>query len=203
MCITQLPENIYIYMVVIFCSLVLPLLQVLPIPIIFGLSASIYKYVWGQKDTFKLSIILTSAFVLFLICLNITLLTHWVWDTAAILQSTISKAFSWMKFFIFWFIFQWSLFLSVQLTINQHWFRYWLGTKQVTMHNLNPWWSSLLMHVWITQPQWVNSLRPSDAIWRHRSGSTLAQVMVCCLTAPSHYLNQCWLVISEVQWHSY
>ena len=37
----------------------------------------------------------------------------------------------------------------------------------------------------------LNSLRPSDAIWRHRSGSTLAQVMVCCLTAPSHYLNQC------------
>ena len=35
----------------------------------------------------------------------------------------------------------------------------------------------------------VNSLRPIDAIWRHRSGSTLAQVMACCLTAPSHYLN--------------
>ena len=48
----------------------------------------------------------------------------------------------------------------------------------------------------------VNSLSPSDAIWRQRSGSTLAQVMACCLTAPSHYLNQCSLTISEVQWHS-
>ena len=48
-----------------------------------------------------------------------------------------------------------------------------------------------------------NSLGPSDAIWRQRSGSTLAQVMACCLMAPSHYLNQCWLIISEVQWHSY
>ena len=38
--------------------------------------------------------------------------------------------------------------------------------------------------------------------WRHRSGSTLAQVMACCLTAPSHYLNQCWLIISEIQLHS-
>ena len=47
-----------------------------------------------------------------------------------------------------------------------------------------------------------NSLRPSDAIWWHRSGSTLAQVMACCLTAPSHYLNQCWLIISKVLWHS-
>ena len=46
--------------------------------------------------------------------------------------------------------------------------------------------------------EWVNSLWPSDAIWRKRSGSTLAQVMDCCLTAPSHYLNQCWLIISKV-----
>ena len=35
-----------------------------------------------------------------------------------------------------------------------------------------------------------------------RSRSMLAQVMACCLTAPSHYLNQCWLSISKVQWHS-
>ena len=47
--------------------------------------------------------------------------------------------------------------------------------------------------------QRVNSLWPSDAIWWQRSGSTLAQVMTCCLMAPSHYLNQCWLVmISKV-----
>ena len=45
---------------------------------------------------------------------------------------------------------------------------------------------------------WVNSLSPNDAIWRHRSGSTLAQVIACCLTAPSHYLNQCWDIISKV-----
>ena len=41
-----------------------------------------------------------------------------------------------------------------------------------------------------------NSLWPSDAIWRHKSGSTLAQEMACCLTAPSHYLNHCWLISS-------
>ena len=39
----------------------------------------------------------------------------------------------------------------------------------------------------------LNTLWPSDVIWRYRTGSTLAQVMACCLTAPSHYLNQCWL----------
>ena len=47
----------------------------------------------------------------------------------------------------------------------------------------------------------LNSLWPSDAIWRQGSRSTLAQVMACCLTSPSHYLNQCWLIISKVQWH--
>ena len=26
--------------------------------------------------------------------------------------------------------------------------------------------------------------------------------MACCLTAPSSYLNQCWLIISKVEWHS-
>ena len=35
----------------------------------------------------------------------------------------------------------------------------------------------------------VNSLWHSDAIWQHRSGSTLAQVLACCVMAPSHYLN--------------
>ena len=25
--------------------------------------------------------------------------------------------------------------------------------------------------------------------------------MACCLTAPSHYLNQCWLIIKGVLWH--
>ena len=48
----------------------------------------------------------------------------------------------------------------------------------------------------------VNSLWPSDAIRRQGTESTLAQVMACCLTAPSHYLHQCWLIISKVLWHS-
>ena len=64
------------------------------------------------------------------------------------------------------------------------------------------WWPSLAPYMNGTSIWWVNSLWPSDAIWRHRSMSTLAQVMACCLTAPSHYLNQCWLMIREVLWHS-
>ena len=43
--------------------------------------------------------------------------------------------------------------------------------------------------------QWFNSLLPRDAIWQHWFGSTSTMdlVMACCLTAPSHYPNQCWL----------
>ena len=42
----------------------------------------------------------------------------------------------------------------------------------------------------------------NNAIWWHRTRSTLPQVTACCLTAPSRYLNQCWLNISEVQWQA-
>ena len=48
----------------------------------------------------------------------------------------------------------------------------------------------------------IDSLWPSDAKWWQRHVSTLAQVMVCFLMAPSHYLSQCWLIISKVQWQS-
>ena len=47
----------------------------------------------------------------------------------------------------------------------------------------------------LSQSQCVNSLWPRDAIWRHGSRSTLDQAMAWCLSAPSHYLNQCSLII--------
>ena len=47
-------------------------------------------------------------------------------------------------------------------------------------------------------PQWVNSLWPSDPAWQQRSGSSKAQIMACCLMAPSHYRNQ-YRLISKVQ----
>ena len=75
----------------------------------------------------------------------------------------------------------------------QHWYaNKWMGNQAVDTHN-----KALQLTVAL-----FNSLWPSDAIWQHRSGSTLAQIMACCLTAPSHYLNQCWLIISKVYRHS-
>ena len=55
--------------------------------------------------------------------------------------------------------------------------------------------TNIFLCLWPFCPRFrVNSLWSSDAIWRHETGSTLAQVMACCLAAPSHYLNQCWLI---------
>ena len=49
---------------------------------------------------------------------------------------------------------------------------------------------------WDTNQMPFNSFWPSDNIWWHRSGSTSVRVMVCCLTAPSHYLNVDFPLIS-------
>ena len=51
-----------------------------------------------------------------------------------------------------------------------------------------------------TGPVRVNSPQTSETLWGHKSGSTFDLVMVCCLTTSSHYMNQCWLVISELLW---
>ena len=61
---------------------------------------------------------------------------------------------------------------------------------------------STLHKVYQLPGYYLNSLGSGDAIWPQRSGSTLAQAMACCLRAPNHYLNQCWLIISKVEWHS-
>ena len=89
-----------------------------------------------------------------------------------------------------------------------------LGANQATSHYLNLWWlvyvsiglneSRVSTIAIISLVDWglmINSLWPNDSTWQHRCRLPLAQVMACCLTAPSHYLNQCWLVISEALWH--
>ena len=71
----------------------------------------------------------------------------------------------------------------------------WLAQAKFNWHN----------QILVNWDDWLtinfNSLWPIDTIWWHRSGSTLAQVMACCLMPPSHYLHQCWLIIGKVQLH--
>ena len=88
----------------------------------------------GQVTSFKMSNEIWRHFA------ELRVLTHWSRDKmAAISQTTLSNAFSWMKMLEFRLKFHWSLFIRVQFTIVQHWFRWWLGADQATSHYLNQW----------------------------------------------------------------
>ena len=54
------------------------------------------------------------------------------------------------------------------------------------------WWWALLLPTADIIYMW-----PRSAIWRHRSRSIMAQVMAGPLTALSHYLSQCWLIMIQ------
>ena len=75
---------------------------------------------------------------------------------ASISPTMFSDTFSWTKSVIFWLQFHWSLFLRVQLTIFQHWFRWWLGADQATSHYLNQCWPDSLTHICDTRGRWIN-----------------------------------------------
>ena len=102
------------------------------------------------------------------------------WLSAFTNSSDAKEGILWLNWWISCLLMPWLLKAPVHLQVQ-----YWLCRTD------NMYWCSR-----------VNSLGPSDAIWHCRSWSTLVQVMAYCLTAPSHYLNQCWLIISKVLLHS-
>ena len=86
-------------------------------------------------------------------------------NMAAISQTIFSDAFSWMKSFAFWFKFYWSLFLTAQLTINQHWFRWRLGAELATSHYLNQCRPDLLTHICDTRGGELSGLILNNSFW--------------------------------------
>ena len=77
---------------------------------------------------------------------GILALTHLLLDKiATISKTTFVNSFPKMKICVFWFQFHWRLFLWVQLTIRQHWFRWWLGAEHAR-HYRNQCWPSSLTH---------------------------------------------------------
>ena len=81
-------------------------------------------------------------------------LTHWgqYWDNmAAILQTTTSNAFSWMKMYRFW-VPKGSMNNIARLNQIMAWTR-----SLATSHYLNQWWSGLLTRISVIQPQWVKA----------------------------------------------
>ena len=132
-------------------------------------------------------------------------LTQWGRDKRAdISQTTFLNAFSWINV---WISINISLTFVLKGQINNipalvqimTWRR--PGDKPLSESMM----FSLLTHVCVTLPHWANCNRilplwSNDAIWWHRSVSTLAQAVACCLTAPSHYLNLYWLITNGVLW---
>ena len=96
---------------------------------------TILKYAWQRLIIPQVLVQLWSVWI-------VADTTH-IWGRdkmAAVSQTIFSNAFSWMKMYEFRLKFHWSSFLRFQLTIFQHWFRYWLGAVQATSHYLNQWW---------------------------------------------------------------
>ena len=72
--------------------------------------------------------------------------------------------------------------------LNKYWPRKWAGGVYLLTNGSNTT-AHRYIYIYIIIEIYIPQL------------NSLAQVMACCLTAPSHYLNQCWL-ISKVEWHS-
>ena len=113
-------------------------------------------------------------------CLKPPIFIHlWSRDSNAGFRKILHwcHAFLYALYFLLW---GWKITLGLLLLLSSS---HWCGT------------AGWFYDVWII----INSLWPSDAIYR--SGSSLSQAMACCPMAPSHYLNQCWLFISDVMCH--
>ena len=110
-------------------------------------TSTAYITLWQFAQNTKMSILIWTYLALFFLMFYLMqhswppLLTYWGRDQIdAMSQTTFSNAFSRMKMNKFCLGFHWSLFLRFELTIFQHWFRWWLGADQATSHYLNQWW---------------------------------------------------------------
>ena len=96
-----------------------------------------------------------------------------------------------------------TIFLQILLSVLLFWCltihntRVCYLTHQWEMHLLLWYRKYTIYHIKYTL---FNSLWPSDAMWRQRSGSTLAQVMACCLTAIT-WTNVDWSSVKSSDIH--
>ena len=84
-------------------------------------------------------------------------LTHWGWVTMAVISQTFLISLSLNENFCS--LIQFSLeieSLAAILITDKYWFRKWLGIEQATNHHLNQRYPSLLTHIYVTLPQWID-----------------------------------------------
>ena len=100
---------------------------------------------------------------------------------------------------IVWYVRRWCYFLESTMLLHWKW-------HHIIVHDFSVCPSictfSLRHNILPTLRFTLYCSTSSDTIWWHISGSTLDQVLACCLAVPRHYLNQCWYIISKMRWHS-
>ena len=108
---------------------------------------------------------------------------HWCISTPLdlnILKCHFADIFKWIfitEKMYFWVQFHRSTFLAVQLTLPCISLVQAMAWQQ-TGDKPEPLMARFLTLYGVTRHQWVNSSWPSQAKWQHRSGSTLAQVLL-------------------------
>ena len=96
--------------------------------------------------------------------------------------------------------FLWSIYPYSSGLLYWHWGNH--IASEVTLKDAGKWISTRNSKASNYIQLLLKSFLHSDAIWWLGSGSTLVQVMVCCLMAASHDLNQCWLITDRLLCHS-
>ena len=98
-------------------------------------------------------------------------LTHWGRDkVAAISQTTLSIAFSWTKIVEFRINFHWSFAPKVSIDNNPALLQIMAWRRPGDKPLSEPVMVSLLTHICVTRPQWVNALH-----WRHNGHDSVSK----------------------------
>ena len=84
---------------------------------------------------------------------------------------------------------------------------YWSSLRcdwcSLSCHHCCQWWlEAELMKVWLTYWYPKDMIPTMRLVFKFIIIKKLAVVIFSWLVAPSHYQNQHWLIIREVQWHS-
>ena len=120
--------------------------------------------------------------------------------TSAVIMQVLSYESEWERLHSRFLLLGFSCTWEHDSLWNMEWVWWWL--MKAGFHNVI---YLLVTYQWadtkMTYLEYVNSLWPSNAIWQHSSGSTLAQVMACCHQVTSHYLNKCWGFTSDILRH--
>ena len=129
-----------------------------------------------------------------------------IWKSSCILMPKFGKQLSFFK----WIFSNENIWISKWVHTGSNW--QWVQVMawcfaSMTSLFLDQCWPRFLKANGITRPQWINSLRPADAVIIHlcEMGQHWCRIWLVACVVPSHYRNQWWLIVdwthrSTLQW---